>query len=105
MRSADVQGGRANSGDIIAVLEPIRQDASIRVDTQRLANGVYMLGGASHNSVAVEFKDYVAVVEAPLDEARTSRHEEAAAPNKPIPFRSSRTSTTTTSAGCARQAH
>jgi glyoxylase-like metal-dependent hydrolase (beta-lactamase superfamily II) len=31
---------------------------------------VYLLGGASHNSVAVRFDDFVAVVEAPLDEKR-----------------------------------
>ena len=43
---------------------------AVRVDPQRLASGVWLLGGASHNSVAVEFEDYVVVVEAPLDEAR-----------------------------------
>jgi hypothetical protein len=41
------------------------------VDPQKLADGVYLLGGGSHNSVAVEFKDYVAVVEVPLDERRS----------------------------------
>ena len=39
--------------------------STVRVETQKLADGVYVLGGATHNSVAVEFKDYIAVVEAP----------------------------------------
>ena len=82
---------RANQcGDAIAVPEAVRQATfPIRVDTQRLANGVYMLGGASHNSIAVEFKDYVAVVEAPLDEARNLAVIEEVVklvPNKPIRF-------------------
>ena len=50
---------------------------------------MYLLGGASHNSVAVEFKDYVAVVEAPLDEARSLAVIEEIVrliPNKPIRF-------------------
>jgi glyoxylase-like metal-dependent hydrolase (beta-lactamase superfamily II) len=40
-----------------------------RVDSTKLADGVWLLGGGSHNSVGVEFRDYVAVVEAPLNEA------------------------------------
>jgi glyoxylase-like metal-dependent hydrolase (beta-lactamase superfamily II) len=60
-----------------------------RVVTQKLADGVYLLGGASHNSVAVEFQDYVAVVEAPLSEERSLAVIEEIArlvPNKPIRF-------------------
>ena len=59
------------------------------MDTQKLADGVYLLGGASHNSVAIEFKDYIAVVEAPLDEARSLAVIEEiveADPDKPIRF-------------------
>ena len=43
----------------------------VRVETQKLADGVYLIGGGSHNSVAVEFKDFIAVFEAPLDEERS----------------------------------
>ena len=39
--------------------------------TQKLAQGVWLIGGGSHNSVAVEFKDFVTVIEAPLDEERS----------------------------------
>lgn len=42
-----------------------------RVESQRLADGVWLLGGGTHNSLLVEFKDYVAVVEAPNNEARS----------------------------------
>jgi glyoxylase-like metal-dependent hydrolase (beta-lactamase superfamily II) len=60
-----------------------------RVEVERLANGVFLLGGASHNSVAVEFKDYVAVVEAPIDEQRSLMVIDEITrlvPNKPIRF-------------------
>ena len=43
----------------------------VRVATQKLAEGVWLLGGGSHNSVAVEFKNFVTVIEAPLDEERS----------------------------------
>ena len=42
-----------------------------RVESQQLADGVWLLGGGSHNSLLVEFRDYVAVVEAPKNEARS----------------------------------
>jgi glyoxylase-like metal-dependent hydrolase (beta-lactamase superfamily II) len=42
-----------------------------RIETQRLGEGVWLIGGGSHNSVAVEFRDFVAVVEAPQNEARS----------------------------------
>jgi glyoxylase-like metal-dependent hydrolase (beta-lactamase superfamily II) len=77
-------------GDPVAVPETVRQATfPVRVDAQRLANGVYLLGGASHNSVAVEFKDYIAVVEAPLDEKRNLAVIEEVVklmPDKPIRF-------------------
>ena len=64
---------KANAcGDPIAV--PDRSAGGVpaaRRQSQKLADGVWLLGGGSHNSVAIEFKDYVAVVEAPLDEQRS----------------------------------
>ncbi|MDE0107295.1 MAG: MBL fold metallo-hydrolase [Bryobacterales bacterium] len=42
-----------------------------RVTPTKLAEGVWLLGGGTHNSVAVEFADSVAVIEAPLDERRS----------------------------------
>jgi glyoxylase-like metal-dependent hydrolase (beta-lactamase superfamily II) len=61
----------------------------VRVQTQTLADGVYLLGGASHNSVAVEFDRFVAVVEAPLDEKRSLAVIEEVVrlvPDKPIRY-------------------
>jgi glyoxylase-like metal-dependent hydrolase (beta-lactamase superfamily II) len=43
----------------------------IRLQTDKLADGVWLLAGGTHNSVAVEFRDFVAVIEAPLNEARS----------------------------------
>ena len=82
---------RANScPDPVAVPDSVRQATfPVRVETQRLADGVFLLGGASHNSVAVEFKDFIAVVEAPIDEARSLAVIEEVVkqiPNKPIRF-------------------
>ena len=30
----------------------------VRVESQKLADGVWLLGGGTHNSLLVEFKDY-----------------------------------------------
>ena len=43
-----------------------------RVVTTQLAPGVILLAGGSHNSVAVEFKDFVTVIEGPLSNQRTN---------------------------------
>jgi glyoxylase-like metal-dependent hydrolase (beta-lactamase superfamily II) len=44
---------------------------AVRAESQRLGEGVWLIGGGSHNSVAVEFRDFVAVVEAPQNEQRS----------------------------------
>ena len=43
---------------------------AIRVESQKLSNGLWYLTGGSHHSLAVEFKDYAAVVEGPQNEER-----------------------------------
>jgi len=43
----------------------------VKVDTRKLADHVWLIGGGPMNSVLVEFKDFVAVVEAPQNEARS----------------------------------
>jgi len=43
----------------------------VKVDTQKLADHVWLLGGGPMNSVLVEFKNFVAVVEAPQNQARS----------------------------------
>jgi glyoxylase-like metal-dependent hydrolase (beta-lactamase superfamily II) len=44
---------------------------AVRVSVEKLADGVWYLTGGSHHSVAVEFADHVAVIEAPLNEERS----------------------------------
>jgi glyoxylase-like metal-dependent hydrolase (beta-lactamase superfamily II) len=80
---------KANAcSDAIAVPQAVRQATfPVRVETQTLADGVYLIGGGSHHSVVVEFKDFIAVYEAPLDEARSLAVIEEAVrliPDKPI---------------------
>jgi glyoxylase-like metal-dependent hydrolase (beta-lactamase superfamily II) len=76
--------------DPMTVPESVRQPAqAARVETQKLADGVYLFGGGSHNSVAVEFRDFAAVIEAPLNEQRSLAVIDEITrliPNKPIRF-------------------
>jgi hypothetical protein len=60
-----------------------------RVDSQLLAPGVWLMGGGTHNSLLVEFKNYLAVVEAPNNEARSLAVIAEAyrlVPSKPIQY-------------------
>ena len=76
--------------DPVTVPESVREATfPVRVETQRLADGVYLLGGTTHNSVAVEFQDFVTVIEAPLNEPRSLAVIEEVVklmPSKPIRF-------------------
>lgn len=57
------------------------------VTTERMADGVYRLGGGPANSYMIEFDDFVAVFEAPVNETRSLAVIEEIvrlAPNKPI---------------------
>jgi glyoxylase-like metal-dependent hydrolase (beta-lactamase superfamily II) len=61
----------------------------VRVQSQKLGDGLWLIGGGSHNSVAVEFRDHVAVIEAPLNEERSLAvigEVNKLIPNKPIQF-------------------
>lgn len=63
--------------------------APVKVESQKLADGVWLLGGGTHNSVLVEFKDFAAVVEAPQNEARSLAVIEEVnrlTPDKPIKY-------------------
>src|SRR6185503_21258736 len=62
---------------------------AVNVTTMQLAPGVWLLAGGSHNSVAVEFRDYITVIEGPLDDERSNAVIAAAKrviPNKPIRY-------------------
>src|SRR5260370_23012281 len=75
----------------ISVPEVVRQavEPPVRVQTEKLADGVWLLAGGTHNSVAVEFRDFVAVIEAPLNATRSLAVIEEVnklVPDKPIRY-------------------
>jgi glyoxylase-like metal-dependent hydrolase (beta-lactamase superfamily II) len=60
-----------------------------RVTTEKVADGVWHIAGGSHNSVAIEMKDHMVLVEAPLNEGRSApviAEVKKLAPGKPIRF-------------------
>ena len=61
----------------------------VRVEVEQVADGVWLMAGGTHNSVAVEFRDSVAVIEAPLHEERSLAviaEVMRLVPDKPIRF-------------------
>ena len=75
----------------LAVPDNVRQAsvAPLRVESQKLADGIWFLGGGSHNSLGVEFRDFVAIVDAPLSEERSlavMAEMQKLAPSKPIRY-------------------
>jgi glyoxylase-like metal-dependent hydrolase (beta-lactamase superfamily II) len=72
--------------DAVRSAPPVTTD---RVVATTLAAGVVLMGGGSHNSIAVEFKDYVVMIEAPLDQERSLAvisETKKTFPNKPIRY-------------------
>ena len=76
--------------DPVPVPESVKQAQPpnpAQVTVEKMADGVYLLGGGPANSYMVEFRDFVAVFEAPLSEERSLAVIEQVAklaPNKPI---------------------
>ena len=81
-RFAQTQGGyptfdieikevQVNAPSGIAVPDNIKT-ATERVTAEKVADGVWFLAGGSHNSVAVEMKDHMILVEAPLYDGRAA---------------------------------
>jgi glyoxylase-like metal-dependent hydrolase (beta-lactamase superfamily II) len=63
--------------------------ATERVTAQKMAEGVWFIAGGSHNSVAIEMKDHLVLVEAPLGDYRVApviEEMKKLAPGKPIRF-------------------
>lgn len=63
--------------------------AAVKVESQKLADGVWFIGGGTHNSAVIEFKDHVFIVEGPLDDERASAviaEAKKLVPNKPIKY-------------------
>ena len=61
----------------------------VQATSTKLADGVWHVAGGSHHSVVVEFNEYIAVAEAPLDEARSLAviaEARKLVPNKPLRY-------------------
>src|SRR4029450_5151128 len=59
------------------------------VNSEKTADGVWFIAGDSHNSVLIEMKDYLIVVEGPLADARSIAvmdEVKKLVPNKPIKY-------------------
>lgn len=72
----------------IQLPEAVR-NATERVSTDKVAEGVWFVAGGSHNSVAIEMKDHLVLVEAPLNDGRSGAVIEQVkmlAPGKPIRY-------------------
>ena len=65
------------------------QPIAVRVMSEQVAPGVWRIAGESHNSVLIEFRDFVTDVEAPQDELRSLgviAEVRKLVPNKPIRY-------------------
>ena len=69
-----VTEAKANVALDLTVPDTVRQatPTAVQVTSEKLADGVWYLAGGTHHSVAVEFADHVAVIEAPLNEDRSN---------------------------------
>ena len=61
----------------------------VRVESQKMGDGVYYLTGGTHHSLAVEMRDHIVVVDVPNNEARATAvlaKAKELIPNKPIRY-------------------
>jgi glyoxylase-like metal-dependent hydrolase (beta-lactamase superfamily II) len=79
---------KMNQPSDIAVPELVRVAAE-RAVAEKAAEGVWFIGGGSHNSVAIEMRDHVMLVESPLYDGRASAvlaEVKRVIPGKPIRY-------------------
>jgi glyoxylase-like metal-dependent hydrolase (beta-lactamase superfamily II) len=89
LRATDIKVNVADAAQ--AVPDSVRNAPApqVQVVKTQLAPGVVLMGGGSHNSVAVEFKDFVTVIEGPLNQQRSLAviaETKRTFPNKPIRY-------------------
>lgn len=82
---------KANPGLAVAVPDAVKTATppSVKVQSQKLGDGIWFVGGGSHNSMVVEFPTYITVIEGPLGEARSLAviaEAKRLVPNKPIKY-------------------
>ncbi|HET7525933.1 MAG TPA: MBL fold metallo-hydrolase [Burkholderiaceae bacterium] len=86
----DVQVSSVEPNAAVDIAVPdVVHSATERVTTDKIADGLWFVGGGSHNSVAIEMKDHLVLVEAPLSDGRSMPVIDAVkalAPGKPIRY-------------------
>lgn len=100
MRITQAQGGHTMLELLIQDVQPNVQNVNITtpaatppaaavVESKKLADWVWFIGGGSHNSILFEFNDHLVVFEGPLHETRSSAvidEVKKLVPNKPIRY-------------------
>jgi len=79
---------KPNASVDIPVPDNVRQ-ASVKVETDKVADGVWYVTGGTHHSVLVEMNDHLVVLEGPQDDARATAviaEVKKTVPNKPIKY-------------------
>jgi glyoxylase-like metal-dependent hydrolase (beta-lactamase superfamily II) len=79
---------KANAPADIQPPDNVRQ-ATVKVQADKVADGVWYLTGGSHHSVLVEMSDHLVVIESPLDDTRAAAllaEVKNLVPNKPIKY-------------------
>jgi glyoxylase-like metal-dependent hydrolase (beta-lactamase superfamily II) len=79
---------RANAPADIQVPDAVRNFTE-RVTADKVADGIWFIAGGSHNSVLIEMKDHLVLVEAPLNDGRmvpVLAEVKKLVPNKPIRY-------------------
>jgi glyoxylase-like metal-dependent hydrolase (beta-lactamase superfamily II) len=82
---------RSNPGLNLSVPDAVKTATMppVKVTSQKIADNTWFIAGGSHNSVLLEYPNYLVMIEAPLSEARSLAVIEEAkklAPNKPIKY-------------------
>jgi glyoxylase-like metal-dependent hydrolase (beta-lactamase superfamily II) len=82
---------KANTGLSLSVPDAVKTATipAVKVTSQKIADGTWFLAGGSHNSILVEYPNYLVMIEAPLTEARSLAVIDEAkklVPNKPIKY-------------------
>jgi glyoxylase-like metal-dependent hydrolase (beta-lactamase superfamily II) len=83
---------QANPADAVLTVPDAARTATIppvRVESTKTADGFWYIGGGTHSSMAVEFRDFITVIEAPLNEERSLAviaEVKKLIPNKPIRY-------------------
>jgi hypothetical protein len=90
-RIIDARANVTPAADTFTVPAAVQQATAppVRVESTKLADAVWLIGGGSHNSVLVEFRNFVAVVEAPQNDARAQAviaEVRRLVPSKPIRY-------------------